>query len=277
MVEGSVEPWEPVLPPTGVPPVIAKVAEESQEQLRGPVVQRPGEHGEQVGEFGVERGQGRHALSAAKIGRRLPREPPAPFREAQPDGVGVGVFGLPLGGVLAHGLEHGQTLAVAYQQLFGDQGVERVERCVGHSLGHRDTRARWEDRHPGERQALGVGEQVEAPVDRGAKRALAVGGVSRSAHEHAERMIEASGEIRWRQQPNACGGELQRERQPVQPPADLGDVRGVVLIDDEVRGAGSGAVDEHRHRGETLELNRRARSRDAGHRERADREEALGR
>ena len=77
-------------------------------------------------------------------------------------------------------------------------------------------------------------------------------------------MIEAGGELGRRKQPNARGGEFQGERQPIESPADLANVRGVVVIEGEVGVARLCAVYKHGHRVVALELDGRGRTETPG-------------
>ena len=76
---------------------------------------------------------------------------------------------------------------------------------------------------------LVVAEQLVAPVDRRAQRLLARGRVTRAGTQRAERRRRGARAISARrQQPAAGGRELDRQRQPVDAPADLRDRGGVV-------------------------------------------------
>ncbi len=70
-----------------------------------------------------------------------------------------------------------------------------------------------------------------APLDRGSQRALAGGRITRAAGQEVEAAAEPLEDRRGRERAGAGGGELDRERQPVEPAADLGDC-GVVGVGD---------------------------------------------
>ena len=89
-------------------------------------------------------------------------------------------------------------------------------------------------------------EQLVAPVDRRAQRLLARGRVARARAERAERRVQAFGDLAGRQQPAARGRQLDRQRQPVDAPADLRDRRGVAVVELEVGIVGSRALAEQR-------------------------------
>ena len=81
-----------------------------------------------------------------------------------------------------------------------------------------------------------------------AQRLLAGGRVARAGAERAERGVQAFGDLGGRQQPAAGGRELDRQRQPVDAPADLRDRGGVAVAEVEVGIVGSRALGEQRDR-----------------------------
>ena len=83
--------------------------------------------------------------------------------------------------------------------------------------------AAGEDREPLGERALGVGQQVPAPVDDRAQRAVARQRGAAAAGEQPEAVVEPRGELVERQRAQPRGGELDRQRQPVEPAADLDD------------------------------------------------------
>ena len=184
-------------------------------------------------------------------------------------------------GVSADGLEQREArLAVAilaaHQQALVEQRRQQIERldlvgAVGGVEAHGQHRRRAEgaaeDAQPPEQPALRLAQQVVAPVERRAQRAVAVGQVGGAAGEQAEAVVEPAQHRLRRQQPHARRGELDGERQPVEPPAELGDGPGVAAVEREVGHQRPGAADEQRHRGVAGELARAA----AGSRDRAAR------
>ena len=68
-------------------------------------------------------------------------------------------------------------------------------------------------------------EERVAPVDRGAQRLLPLGNVARAGREHVEGVVEPLEQRLRGQEPQPGGGELERERQAVQAPADRRDGR----------------------------------------------------
>ncbi len=84
-----------------------------------------------------------------------------------------------------------------------------------------ERRAVGEDRQAAVQGTLAVGEPLVAPVDRRAKRALPFGKIERPFHLEREPLAERPHDLGWREHDEPCGDELDRERQTVEPPADL--------------------------------------------------------
>ena len=70
-----------------------------------------------------------------------------------------------------------------------------------------------------------VGQALVAPVDRRTERALALGKVDRPLHLEREPLAERTQDLRGREDDEPRRDELDRERQPVEPAADLVDRR----------------------------------------------------
>ena len=95
--------------------------------------------------------------------------------------------------------------------------VERAE----HRLGRRERRAAGEGGQRPE-AALVVGEQqVVAPADRRPQRPAALGLAARRVAQHGEAVVEPARDLLDGQRPRARRGELDRERQAVERPAQL--------------------------------------------------------
>ena len=136
--------------------------------------------------------------------------------------------------VLTDRLEHREPAVcdAAEQAAVHEGGEDRkqIRAVVGtNRLDGVDRAAAREHREPREQDALGLGEERVAPVERRAKRLLPARKIARAACEHVERLFEPLHHPRRRQQLAARGGELDRERQPVEPPADLRDVPRTLL------------------------------------------------
>jgi hypothetical protein len=159
-----------------------------------------------------------------------------------------------LGGVLAHQLEQqvaGRAVLLAHHhQRAVDQAAEHVEQGPGlarvgaHRLGGVEGEAAAEHRQPGEERLLLAGEQVVAPVDGRAQRAVAGDGVARAGGEQAEAVVQAGEQLLGGEQAHARGGQLDGERQPVEPRAERGDIGEVRRRDLEARRHGGGAFGE---------------------------------
>ncbi len=120
-------------------------------------------------------------------------------------------------------------------------------------------------------------EQVVAPGDRSAQRALPIGAIARPAGEEVEALLQARQHRLRGEELDPRGRELDRERQPVEAIADLRHRRRVLGGDGEVGTHGRRALDEETHRvrlGEHLE---RRKTRRIGKVERRDGELLLSR
>ena len=65
--------------------------------------------------------------------------------------------------------------------------------------------------------------------------------------QHAEAVVEPFRDRRGTERRQTTGGELQRERQPVESKADPGDVGAVLLVEREFRRGGRRSFDEQPH------------------------------
>ena len=202
-----------------------------------------------------------------------------------PGDVGTGVAGgEPLGGELPHRDEHAEARPTVVgddaDEAVAGERVEEVQRLV---LGARDDTGGRVDRPPvGEHRqrlhelALHVVEQPEAPLDGRPQGALALGEVDGSRAQRVEDVFE-SGQQRHRcEHPRAGRGELDRQRQTIEAPADLHDGGGVRVIQGEVVAHGPRPVDEQAHGGERGELLERRPLGERRHHQRLDRVLPLG-
>ncbi len=91
-------------------------------------------------------------------------------------------------------------------------------------------------------------QQVVAPLDRGAQRPLALVQILRAAGEEVQPLVEAAQERgRWKRA-HAGRGELDRERQALEPDADLGDGGRVLARQDELVDGGARPLAEEADR-----------------------------
>ena len=153
----------------------------------------------------------------------------------------------PLERELANGLEHPVALlaersGAAAEQALVEQGGERAEIGVAHQLRGLERAASAEHAEAREQHLLVLVEQVVRPRNRRPQRHVPFLGVARSL-QRVEAVGEPVEESLGREQLRPGGGELERERQAVEPFAELHDgVRG-----GDVRPHGLRALAEERH------------------------------
>ena len=129
-----------------------------------------------------------------------------------------------------------------------DHRVARQVRVRAHLLGRRHVERPGEHRKPGPQRLLGGGAQAVAPLDGGAqglmpgRRAVPVAG------QQPEPGLEPVGQVGQRQRPQPDGGQFDRERDPVQPPAQADHVRPVGGRDGETGHDHGRALREELHR-----------------------------
>ena len=115
-------------------------------------------------------------------------------------------------------------------------GTHRLDRVEAESAG--------EDRQADEERALRIGQEVEAPVESGLQGPVTGERHPAAAGEQPEPIVERAGDLLGRQGLDPCRGELDREWNPVQSPADLDD-RVRVLRGERERGLhGACPIDE---------------------------------
>ncbi len=170
----------------------------------------------------------------------------APGSVGTPDRRLLAARGELLQGVLADGLQHPEPgLAVGarlpMEQAPVDQrreGREDVElRAVARPadrLRRLQRTAAGEDGQAAEEDPLLFGEQVVAPGDGVAQGAQPRRLVARPAGQQRQPALQPRQQRRRREDGAARGGQLDRQRQPVQADADGGDARGVVVSEGEV-------------------------------------------
>ena len=107
--------------------------------------------------------------------------------------------------------------------------LAEVHLVAADGVGDLERAAAREDAEPREQGLLGRLEQVVAPVDRVAERALPRRQVVGAAGEQVEPLLEPAEDRLRREQLHARGRELDREREPVEAAADPGH-RGRVLV-----------------------------------------------
>ena len=160
---------------------------------------------------------------------------------------------------LSDDLEHPVARDTATEGRSGQQAVidQRGEHARGSlNCDPRDGRERvgaeaaQERSHPCEHPAPLRIEQLIAPRDHPAHRTLPLGCVDRPIREECERTLESVQHLRERERLHSGRGELDRERQVIEPIADRGDRE---PIPDERRVACGRAIDEEIDRGSVTE------------------------
>ena len=126
---------------------------------------------------------------------------------------------------------------------------------------------RREHREDLEQRPFVLVEQLVAPGDRVAQRPLAVGQVARPAAEDIEPAPEAVAQLGRREQAKPRGRELDRERQPVEPRADLADDGSRLVVEAEARPRLAAALHEERDRGGAHRAGGAGRQRERRHRQ----------
>jgi hypothetical protein len=99
-------------------------------------------------------------------------------------------------------------------------------------------------RQPPQHQPFRLGEQLPAPVDDGPQGLLPRRGVAMPGDQQPEPVVEPGEELVHAQGPDAGRRQLQRQRNPVEPPAQPRDGLGVTLVEAETRRGRTGAHDE---------------------------------
>jgi hypothetical protein len=131
-----------------------------------------------------------------------------------------------------------------------DESGQQIERVVlggprigTHSVHPGQVGAAREHRQPRERSLLRLGQQPVGPVD-GRGEALMPGQRRARATRQQPTTVELARYLRGTHRPHPRRGQLDRQRQPVEPPADLGDGALFLPIGGEVWPVGAGALDE---------------------------------
>ena len=104
-----------------------------------------------------------------------------------------------------------------------------------HGVGGFQRPAADEDGEAAEEAALGLVQQVVAPGDRVAQRLLTGRQVACAAGQEGKSSLQPADDRLGREQADPGGRQLDRQRQAVQPDADLGDRGGVLVGEREVR------------------------------------------
>ena len=128
-----------------------------------------------------------------------------------------------LTGKLADRLQHPEAPAGPPDEALVDERLQRVDVGADDLLGGVEGAAACEDRQPREQLPLRLAQELVGPLDRRPERLLAGIGVA-AAFEQVEPLREAIADLRRRQNGGASGRQLDRERQIVEVPAEIGDL-----------------------------------------------------
>ena len=100
----------------------------------------------------------------------------------------------------------------------------------------------------GEDTALGLAEQRVGPLDGGLQRLLAASGVGAAAGQQPEPLIEQPGDLGRAQRRDPGGGQLDRQRDPVELLQTSPTAATFAVVSAEVATRGTGPLDEEGHR-----------------------------
>ncbi len=103
--------------------------------------------------------------------------------------------------------------------------AHHIHRRTGDALGGLEREASGEDRAARERALLLGGQEIPGSVD--GLRERRVARVAAAGAEHVVPGVEAARELAHAEEARACGSELDGERDPVEPPHDVGERSGV--------------------------------------------------
>ena len=104
-----------------------------------------------------------------------------------------------------------------------------------------------EDRKPLEHALLLRLEEVDAPGDGVVQRARPLGSISCATGRHGQPERELREHRLGGEHPHPGSGQLDGQRQPVQPPTQLGNRRGGLVVEGEIGRDGLGPGDEQLH------------------------------
>ena len=117
-----------------------------------------------------------------------------------------------------------------------------------HGTGGVEREAPLERAETTEHRAVGLVEQVVAPVHRRGEGLLAAGGASGAAHQQREAVVEPGGDLRRGERAQPRGRELECEGDPVQAAAQRPDGLLVGGVEREPGPDAARPIDEQRHR-----------------------------
>lgn len=235
-------------------------AEESDAEAKRPFdlarCEEPIEGGAEIVNFKVALGKPARAVAGGKLGIPFLGKNETVRSVGAAHGRFVAAFGEALDGVFADHLEHGEAgFAVgaihALEKILIHERRKAVEEVhaeiaggIADGFGGFERAAADESGEAAEEAALGLVEEIVAPVNRVAKGLLAFGKIEGAAGEELEAALEAIEDSGGRKNAGAGGGELDRQREAVEARADVADGGSVIRRDGKVRADGGSALDE---------------------------------
>ena len=212
------------------PPVEAGASREPHRRLRLAGGERAAHRRTDVVVLGLERGEPVQLLGAAQVRLRGLGEFGEVGQVRVPRQVRFARFREPVRGVLLDRADHPVArcaVALGEQQRFLGQRGEQVEHLLrldriagADPLGRFQARPAGEHREPAQDHPFGVGEQLPAPVDDRAQRLVPRQRGAAAAGQQAEPVVEPVGELIEGHGAQPGRGQFDRQRHPVQRPAD---------------------------------------------------------
>ena len=161
--------------------------------------------------------------------------------------------------VVAHGLEQAEAglvaLRLGHDEVLVGQRGQQVQHlaavdavAAAHMLGGLECPAAGEHRGTPQHRLLGIAQQLVAPVDQRAQRAVTRQCRARPAGQHAEAVVEPLAQLLQRHHAHPRRRQLDGQRDAVQAAADRRQRRSVLVRHVEVRPLQPGAIDEQARR-----------------------------
>jgi hypothetical protein len=126
--------------------------------------------------------------------------------------------------------------------------LRREVRAAADELGSLQLEAVGEDRQPAPEDAFALGQQLEAPIDRGVQRLVPAAGGPAARAQQPEAIPEPVDYMVHGQRPQAHGGQLDGQRNALEAAAELRDGVRVASVDLEARLNGRRPLQEQLHR-----------------------------
>ena len=223
-------------------------------------VEGPGDRGAEVVELGVETREPHRLVRSLQAGPGRFGEAGVVLSVATTMFLGVAGVVEALERVLTQGLEQAVTrggvgAVVEDNHRLRDQVIERVADIPRRELvvsrdrgGGVGIEAPGEDPEAIEDRAIAFVEQRIGPLDRGPQRLMPLDPATPSTGEEPEPFVEEPRDLGRAHAGNPRGGELDRQRDRVEPPADLHDLLRIRRVELQPGPRGRGAIHEQPHR-----------------------------